>query len=654
MNTSPPRQHVLLIGIDAYQKVDPLYGSVNDVDSLERLFLDRLQVHPSRITKLVAPHEGHIRSGHLREDKPTSANIRQALEHLASDVVQPDDRVFIHYSGHGTQVFSRINHAVREALVPVDARAGGELLFDDEINDLLRRIAERTQDLTVVIDACCSAGTTRSAFVSNDQTRNHLIRRCSFEGEFDGPSATRSGSVFRSSGLISSLDPSDPGFLVLASAQSSEAAHEGRDARGVRHGAFTAALLDVLAGEQSENLANLRWVDIWPALQARVTSVFPGQHPCLIGRRERRVFGGPYQKQDPGFPIREINGVYHIQAGSMVGLGVGAQVAIYGTEPAFFPPLNSTPDQNSRLALLRIERSTLHSAVAQPEGKPFVLPEKARGRLVKPGIAEKLVVGLDPFDAKLAQYLAREAPVLVLPLANVEDHVLEAVVGLSADGSWWLGDDVFGADAPLARGSKGDWASLSRGLWHCLQYNLPLRLARQSRNEGELLRLRVLDARQVAKIESDDWHDPALPEVEPDDEGRFRYRAFPGQEVCFSVENRSSRLLYLNLFNCASSGKVEMLGPAQLEVPPRRRQTFWQGGLRKIPFRASISRGRTKSIDRLIAVGTSSPTVDLHYLQLKWSFAEALSMTNRDVHRGESRDICTAAMVMVKIELGSS
>jgi hypothetical protein len=646
MNTLSPRYHILLVGIDAYQKVDPLHGCVNDVDSLEAIFLNQLSVDPRAITKLVAPHTGSLRTSTIAEDKPTSSNIRKALEALGTDTVRPGDRVFIHFSGHGTQVLSRATRTAREALVPVDVDAGGDLLFDYEVNELLRGIAARTDDLTVVLDCCCSAGATRSTLLATERS----IRFCRIGDSSTDVSFPRHRGSERSAGLTSSFDPSDPGFLVVASAQSCEAAHEGRDSRGVRHGAFTAALLDLLAREPTENLHVLRWADVWQSLRARVTSAFPGQNPCLIGRGERRVFGGPFRRQDPGFPITEIGGTYQIHAGTLVGLGVGAKVAVYGPEPAFFPTLHSAEDFAARRGLLHVERTSLSSAMALPVGGAFRLGDGARGRFVTPGIPDRLVVGLDPFDADLARYLESEAPVVVVPLAERGAHELEAVVGSSADGCYWIGDDVFGPEAPLARTASRDRAELARGLWHYVQYNLSLRLVRRCRDWTGALQLRVLDARRVAMIESEELHDPPLPEAESDDESRYRYQLTDGQPVCFTVENRSSKRLYTHVINCSASGKVEILGPKQLEVLPGRRQAFWMGGHLGRAFPCSLSAGRVSNVERLVAIGTTSPKVDLSYLRVKESFAYAMTKGNRDTaSTGEPTETWTATMVTVRI-----
>ncbi|MDI1479273.1 caspase family protein [Polyangium sp. y55x31] len=656
-SSEAPRFHVLLVGIDAYSRVDPLYGCANDVDALEALLLDRLSVPPDAITKLVAAHPGSSRRPRLPEREPTSENLRAALEALAGEAVRRGDRVFIHYSGHGTQVLPRGTRTAREALVPVDALAGGELLFDHWLNDVLRRIAARTDDLTVILDCCCSAGATRSAL----RSRESAVRFCSIEEPPMLPSvATRSGGE-ADAGLFSSLDPSDPGFLVVASAQSGEAACEGKSAGGVRHGAFTAGLLDLMAAEPDERLRALRWVDLWQELRARITAAFPGQHPCLLGRSERRLFGGPFRRQDPGHVITQEGERYRIHAGTLVGLGVGAKVAVYGPTPEFFPPLHSPEDLAARRGLLRIESATVSSALASPVGSAFVLGEAARGRLVAPGKGDALVVGLDPFDADLSRWLELEAPFSVVPVSAHGGREVEAVVGRAPDGRFWVGDDVhgfgagaFGDQAPLAWGPAGDHAALARALLHYARYNLPLRLARRCRDWPGVLRVRVLDARDVGRLDPEELADPPLPEAEPAPGGRYRHRLIDGQPVCFSVENRSREPIYAHVLNCSSSGKVEILGTTQLEIAPWRRQTFWLRGHLGRPFPCRVSAGRESNVERLIVVGTASPEVDLGSLRVKESFAEAIRTTCREMMPDEDElaERWTATLVTVEIVRG--
>lgn len=164
-----PGDHVLLIGIDAYDGCTPLRGCVNDIDAVQRLLIDRLHVAPARITRLAAPFSAtrHEVDEGIVEKAPTLDNIRAELDRLGKNA-NPGDRVLIYYSGHGTQVKvvepDTGTTFVREALVPKDHVVNlveQQYLFDWELNELLSVIATRTSHVLCVLDACCSRGATR-------------------------------------------------------------------------------------------------------------------------------------------------------------------------------------------------------------------------------------------------------------------------------------------------------------------------------------------------------------------------------------------------------------------------------------------------------------------------------------------------------------
>lgn len=647
-SASLPRHHVLLVGIDAYEApIPPLHGCVNDVDAIEAILLDRLTVPQDAITKLASPHADHARAPRRPEREATTANLRASLLALTTEAVSPGDRVLIYYAGHGTQLLSRRTRIALEALVPIDVHAGGDLLYDAELNDLLRHIALRTCDLTVILDCCCSAGATR-ALGDEDQI---AVRFCKID---DAKIALPSALATRSNaepGLLASLDPSDPGYLVAAACQSNERAHEGRRHHGERHGAFTAALLELLAAEPDHRLHDLRWADLWSSLRARVALSYPGQHPYLIGRAERRLFGGPFRPQDPGISVARVGGEIRLAAGSMAGVSVGARLAVYGPTPEFFPLLRSAEDAAARLGVLEVTAATLATATARPLGASIALPEGARARVITPGEADALVVQLDPYDDALARWLATRARLRLVRAG--EEALVEAFVGLGAAGQRWLGDPLFrpGAEPPLVTMPANDHEALLDALMHYARYNLPLRLAARCRDLPGALRLHILDAETDSSLTADEAQDPKLPELPADPEHRYRYRAEERQAICIVVENRSSERLYVNLFNCATSGRVEILGPTQIEIPPMRRHTFWRGGNLGVPFRCSIPETRRAAVDRLVAVATTLPEVDLSFLKERRSFAEVLRERSRDLGPDEGEPFArwTAALVTLHI-----
>jgi hypothetical protein len=197
----------------------------------------------------------------------------------------------------------------------------------------------------------------------------------------------------------------------------------------------------------------------------------------------------------------------------------------------------------------------------------------------------------------------------------------------------------------------GDRDALLRGLLHYTRYNLALRLARRCRDLPGALHVRVLDGRDASALSPGDLHDPPLPEAGSDPDRRCRYAVPHGAPVCIVIENRSPERLYANLINCAASGRVEILGPAQLEIPRGRRQAFWLRGHLGEPFHGRVPAGRASGVDRLIAVATTTPDADLSFLKERRSFAEAISARSRDVapEAHEPRELWTATLVTLKI-----
>ena len=88
---------------------------------------------------------------------PDGKNIRAALNELV-DGSKPGDILFIHYSGHGTQVpvdgFTGDLEPDNcdEALVPSDMN----LILDDDLKEIFKKVPKGV-DLTFIAD-CCHSG----------------------------------------------------------------------------------------------------------------------------------------------------------------------------------------------------------------------------------------------------------------------------------------------------------------------------------------------------------------------------------------------------------------------------------------------------------------------------------------------------------------
>ncbi len=624
-----------------------LTGCVNDIDAVQRLLVDRVGVPHESIRRLAAPRGDAQHETDVPEDLPTLENLRAALKHLGTDTVGSEDRVFIYYSGHGTQCIvadgGRRRYS-REALLPKDKKRGVEyrLLFDWELNTLVSRIAARTRAVTVVLDCCNSAGATRG--VSGEANRaldrfwpTPTIHRLAAD---DLPPGDPIRGVAAGLGAVQHCQ-------VIAACRDDERARESTAEGNTSHGELTRALVTRLLAVPPGELAELRWGRIWRSVEAAVREANPRQSPWLSGSFGRRVFGfGPDEETDPGFAIVQVPAGYHVDVGTLAGVNADAEIAVYGPEPASFPPLESAEDSTARKGLLRVTLADRASCEAVAL-VPFLFPEAPRGRLVRASRAARLRVALQPEDVTVAAKLAA-SPLI----ERVGEGEAELTLARRADGGWALTDDVHGtgeiAGEPTLAVIPADRPDVARAVVeHYHGYILPLRMARACRDLPSLLRLWLLDCGD-ATIPPDTAQDPDLRQVEPG--SRAPYEVSVGQRVCFVVENAADVALSVMLFDCAASGRVLLLG--EKRIPRLSKHVFWLQDTLGEPFGASLPDDRTLGVDRIVALATTRPDASLRYLERRQSFAEILlPATNGSLEPrgGASVESWTAAVTAVLI-----
>lgn len=641
MMTPSKPAHVLLIGIDAYPR-SPLHGCVNDVRAVERLLVERLGVDRKRITRLTSPHPGCHQEDAASSRPATLTRIRDALEHLGSDAIARDEPVFIYYSGHGTQstVSSGATRYVREALVPVDfARTDGEekFLFDFELNNLLDWIGRRTQNVTVVLDCCNSAGVTRDGLAPAGGSDRFL--RVAEDAVVQCEALPRRDDA---RGVARALTNGLAACQVVSACLADERAREIDDSSGVRHGALTSALLAQLESLDPDDLQAVRWGAIWRSVLAGVARVSPQQHPWLYGDFGRRVFlGGDHAPM--GFGIVRKGLTYHIDAGALFGVTEGALVTVEPTAPRE----GSAP----LIGRVRVTSATKLTAEATAEGDAFDVPPGAHARVEVPGADGQLAVAVDSADLEVAALVCSmpsvdvatsskavlEANRLLKLFGNMPRRVApssETEVWLTAqrDGSHVVCDDAHGTGAQgepvLVVVPAGARARIPAVLEHYARYRAPLRLARACTDLPGQLRISLLSCNGEVWNPSIDTQNPTLPEV-ASGTGAYPYRLRAGDQYCVRVENRSSYRLYVTLLNAAASGCVEYLGDAS--IVGCGLHTFWWGGLlgepfkRGEPFEASVTTGRRIGLDRFVVIGTTEPGRSLRFLEEKLRFADILA-----------------------------
>jgi uncharacterized caspase-like protein len=150
-DSSPGVKRALLVGINKYQAVPKLQGSIDDVETMRKILLTRWGF-PER----------HIAV--LKDEAATRASIVAALEQLVKET-GPEDTVYFHYSGHGSQVEDlngdEKDDGLEETLVPQDGRTGDVRdITDDELDAVFTRL--RAKNAFIVLDWCHSSTATRS------------------------------------------------------------------------------------------------------------------------------------------------------------------------------------------------------------------------------------------------------------------------------------------------------------------------------------------------------------------------------------------------------------------------------------------------------------------------------------------------------------
>lgn len=147
--TPRSNRHALIIGISRYgdPSIAELPGARIDKESATQM-AQSMQVPSSNIT-------------YLQDEQATGDNIRAAIKAL-DERVQDGDRVFIHYSGHGTRSNDAASGGCVEALLAYEGTYKA-LLTNREMASLLKPITNKTDKLFVMYDACHSGGIVSNA-----------------------------------------------------------------------------------------------------------------------------------------------------------------------------------------------------------------------------------------------------------------------------------------------------------------------------------------------------------------------------------------------------------------------------------------------------------------------------------------------------------
>jgi len=134
----------LLIGINYINTPNQLQGCIYDVIEMKSVLIDAYGFNPNNIITLRDDDPANM---------PTRARILQEIQALVTNA----GPLFLHYSGHGTQVTDTTGteiDSLTECIVPCDYSSAG-LITDDQLNASIKGL----KGLGIALFDCCRSGT---------------------------------------------------------------------------------------------------------------------------------------------------------------------------------------------------------------------------------------------------------------------------------------------------------------------------------------------------------------------------------------------------------------------------------------------------------------------------------------------------------------
>lgn len=324
-----PSKHALLIGIDAYPKLDAgrqLRGCCNDVAAMAVLLQQCFQFKADDITL-------------LRNEQATQLGIRTALNRLVARI-GPDDIVFIHFSGHGSQVID-VHHdeasGKDNTIVPYDSGRAPQPnrdILDDELHAWLAQISAVTPYTTLLFDSCHSGSIVRDGFGDRERSLPADERPWS-QLQWDDTaspllavpheSLPRTDRALGPSGWLVRGER----YVLLAACEDAERAWEiqtSHEEGAVTHGALTYCLIQTL----KEAPPGTTYRTLFERVRDLVTARNPRQHPQIEGRQDRLLFDTREVEPLRYVTVTGRNGnACTLGAGAAHGLTIGSRWSIY-------------------------------------------------------------------------------------------------------------------------------------------------------------------------------------------------------------------------------------------------------------------------------------------------------------------------------------
>jgi Caspase domain len=583
----------LLVGIDKYKAVNGLSGCVADVRNMEGLLRGCFEFPEDSIRVLT-------------NEQATHTGIIQAFKDHLIGRAETDAVIVFHYSGHGSQMndpSDKAPSAQISTIVPHDSRTEG--VFDisaDELRGLFSRLSPITKNVTFVFDSC------HSGLIMRDILENSAARpRARFvdpDPRVPPPPPPEAGLAPRGVGEAgAALKGRD--FALLSACQADEVDFEYADEKGNPCGSLTHFFV---AEVLNSGKAGATYRDVMDKVKAKITGVFRRQHPQLEGAKiddyllsDKSSLAQPFVLASP-----EGDGVA-FEAGQVHGMTEGSVFDIYapGTKE-FDDPAKAVA--RAELTSVDIYRSKANLIGSHPivqssravERQHNFRDRKVRLHIVKPDqstVLQKVREGVasggrtDPDNLKSPSFnktfelVEKPDNAQLLLTEQKTEKGTRSIVLTGGDGT------AFSPPVPVDEVKAVDHVLRQLSGWAKWLNVLALENPRGGLNVSFEIRPAAAGGRG-----------PAL-------RGRPDLTLVAGQDVEFTVTNRSGKGVYFAILDLASDGSVGVVYPGE-----GRSEVLADGKAYTGMAPTSVSEGQKVSRDNLKLVVTQLP-VDFRFLR---------------------------------------
>lgn len=270
--------YALLVGIDKYHPesgVSNLQGCVNDITAIENYLRDRIAEDPHSKYHLVNSEQT---PWVLKNEQATREAIISGFQnHLCH--AGKGDVVLFYYSGHGSQeqapeeFWQEEPDHLNETIVCYDSRTpGGTDIADKELRYLIAKVARQDPHIVVIMDCCHSGGGTKFPdgvrLLEMDKSKIRKFDDYIFAEEFSSRSI-RNQAVSIPEGK----------HIALAACRSDQLAKEYKGSDGLKYGAFSYFLLQIL----QRNNGEISYRDLVRNVNALIAGKVKDQSPNVMG-----------------------------------------------------------------------------------------------------------------------------------------------------------------------------------------------------------------------------------------------------------------------------------------------------------------------------------------------------------------------------------